>query len=563
MRYWYRDKDYVYIGFNYNANFVNKMKRDFGAKYNPALKEWYFEPSLEKSLLLKYFLDGNGFKNEKPERQIEIPLKEIKPLVNEKELKEMFDYLGLPLHLRDYQIEGVSYMVNHGNCLNGCGPGVGKTRQSIALAELLNLFPCIVVCPATVKQSWVNEWKLCNPNRTVHVIDSKDETNTDWKADVTVINYDYLFKRSAKEEGKKEVKLRYSRSLTKKWGLAVIDEIHLCKNPKSIRSKCVQKIVENVEKTIGLSGTAIMNRPQELINILRILGRFKEIFPDSLYYLYRYCAAKKTRFGLVCTGASCTMELNKIIRHYCYFRKELRDVVNELPPIIKQTVNVPITNKKEYRKAEKDFIEWLANIDIEAAERAIRAEQLVRLSGLKKLSINGKIKFIVQFLKEWSEANEDEKMIVFGITTDILERLGKEFKNSEVVTGKYSTEEKMRKVETWKKEKTFLFANIASLSTGIDGLQKYCYNMSFLELPQRPAELEQATGRIDRMGQTQTMNVYFLLSSDTIDTQIRELLDGKIKVTDAVNKGIDVQVSRDDSMDIALIKKLKEWKEKK
>ena len=88
MRYWYRDKDYVYIGFNYNANFVNKMKRDFGAKYNPALKEWYFEPSLEKSQMLKYFLEGNGFKNEKPERQIEIPLKEIKPLVNEKELKE-------------------------------------------------------------------------------------------------------------------------------------------------------------------------------------------------------------------------------------------------------------------------------------------------------------------------------------------------------------------------------------------------------------------------------------------------------------------------------------------
>lgn len=126
-----------------------------------------------------------------------------------------------------------------------------------------------------------------------------------------------------RKKRKKEVKLRYSRSLTKKWGLAVIDEIHLCKNPKSIRSKCVQKIVENAEKTIGLSGTAIMNRPQELINILRILGRFKEIFPDSLYYLYRYCAAKKTRFGLVCTGASCTMELNKIIRHYCYFRKRI------------------------------------------------------------------------------------------------------------------------------------------------------------------------------------------------------------------------------------------------
>lgn len=563
MRYWYRDKDWIYVGFEYRPNLVEKMKRVFHASYNPAFKEWYFQPSLEKSLQLKYFLEANGFENKKPERKLEIELKRIEPLVNEVELKEMFDYIGLPLHLRDYQIEGVAYMINHGNCLNGCGPGVGKTRQSIALAELLNLFPCIVVCPATVKQSWLNEWKLCNPDRTVHVIDSRKEEDVDWKADVTIINYDYLFKRSAKEEIK-EIKLRYSRSLTKKWKLAVLDEIHICKNPKSIRSKCVSQIVRNAEKTIGLSGTAIMNRPQELINILRLLGRFKEIFPDMAYYLYRYCAAKRTRFGLICSGASCTMELNKVIKHYCYFRKEIRDVVKELPPIIKQNINVPISNKKEYKKAEKDFIDWLYNIDEEAAERAIRAEQLVRLSGLKKLSIQGKTKFIVQFLREWSEANEDEKIIVFGITTEALENLHKEFsKNSEIVTGKCNTTEKLVRVERWKKEKTFLFANIASLSTGIDGLQKHCYNMAFIELPQRPAELEQATGRIDRMGQKESMNVYFLLSNETVDMQIRELLDEKIVVTDAVNKGKDVQISSDNSMDIALINKLKEWKEKK
>nr|DAG00370.1 MAG TPA: Chromatin remodeling complex ATPase [Siphoviridae sp. ct3r22] len=556
MRYWYREKDWVYIGFEYNRCFIDMMKKEFKAKYNIATKEWYFQIGLEDSFKLKSFLELNRFENRKVVLPCEIELKESSKAIDEDILREMIEYLDFPMKPRDYQIEGITYMINHGNCINGCECGTGKTMQSILYVEVLDLFPCLVICPSSVKSSWLKEWKQWNPNRTIHVIDSKDGENTDWKADVTIINYDYLYKRG---KSKEEIKLRYSRSLSKKWGTVILDEIHLCKNPKSLRSRSVKKIVKKSTKVLALSGTLIMNRPQELINVLDILGRFKEIFPSLQYFLYRYCNAKKTRFGLDCSGASYTLELNSIISHYCYFRKSKRDVLTELPDVINQTVNCPITNKKEYKQAEDDLITYLEGIDIEAAERALKAEHLVRISNLKRLSLEGKLNFIEQFLKDWTESNEDDKIIVFGTLKEPLKQLYQKFKDeSELVVGECSTEEKMNKVERWKKEKQILFANTATLSTGVDGLQKVCSNMIFVEYPVGPTDLEQAISRLERMGQKNSINVYFLLSDETIDTRIGEIFKEKSKVINAVNKGTSiVEIDKIQSIDMELLKSYK------
>jgi SWI/SNF-related matrix-associated actin-dependent regulator 1 of chromatin subfamily A len=556
MRYWYREKDWVYIGFEYNRCFIDMMKKEFKAKYNIATKEWYFQIGLEDSFKLKSFLELNRFENRKVVLPCEIELKESSKAIDEDILREMIEYLDFPMKPRDYQIEGITYMINHGNCINGCECGTGKTMQSILYVEVLDLFPCLVICPSSVKSSWLKEWKQWNPNRTIHVIDSKDGENTDWKADVTIINYDYLYKRG---KSKEEIKLRYSRSLSKKWGTVILDEIHLCKNPKSLRSRSVKKIVKKSTKVLALSGTLIMNRPQELINVLDILGRFKEIFPNLQYFLYRYCNAKRTRFGLDCSGASYTLELNSIISHYCYFRKSKRDVLTELPDVINQTVNCPITNKKEYKQAEDDLITYLEGIDIEAAERALKAEHLVRISNLKRLSLEGKLNFIEQFLKDWTESNEDDKIIVFGTLKEPLKQLYQKFKDeSELVVGECSTEEKMNKVERWKKEKQILFANTATLSTGVDGLQKVCSNMIFVEYPVGPTDLEQAISRLERMGQKNSINVYFLLSDETIDTRIGEIFKEKSKVINAVNKGTSiVEIDKIQSIDMELLKSYK------
>lgn len=556
MRYWYREKDWVYIGFEYNRCFIDMMKKEFKAKYNIATKEWYFQIGLEDSFKLKSFLELNRFENRKVVLPCEIELKESSKAIDEDILREMIEYLDFPMKPRDYQIEGITYMINHGNCINGCECGTGKTMQSILYVEVLDLFPCLVICPSSVKSSWLKEWKQWNPNRTIHVIDSKDGENTDWKADVTIINYDYLYKRG---KSKEEIKLRYSRSLSKKWGTVILDEIHLCKNPKSLRSRSVKKIVKKSTKVLALSGTLIMNRPQELINVLDILGRFKEIFPNLQYFLYRYCNAKRTRFGLDCSGASYTLELNSIISHYCYFRKSKRDVLTELPDVINQIVNCPITNKKEYKQAEDDLITYLEGIDIKAAERALKAEHLVRISNLKRLSLEGKLNFIEQFLKDWIESNEDDKIIVFGTLKEPLKQLHQKFKDeSELVIGESTTEDKMNKVERWKEKKQILFANTATLSTGVDGLQKVCSNMIFVEYPAGPTDLEQAISRLERMGQKNSINVYFLLSDETIDTRIGEIFKEKSKIINAVNKGVSIDnIDKIQSIDVELLKSYK------
>jgi SWI/SNF-related matrix-associated actin-dependent regulator 1 of chromatin subfamily A len=555
MRYYYREKDYLYIGFDYRPYLVAAMKK-FKANYNIATKEWYIQLGLGDTLQLKGFLEENGFEHKKVILPRDIELVEITPSIDEDLLREMIDYLNFPMKPRDYQIEGITYMINHGNCINGCECGLGKSAQSILYTEVLDLFPCLVICPSSVKSSWLKEWNRWNPNRSIHIIDSKDSENTDWKADVTIINYDYLYKRGKSTEG---IKLRYSRSLSKKWGTVILDEIHLCKNPKSLRSKSVKKIVSKALKVLALSGTLIMNRPQELINILEILGRFRELFPNLQYYLYRYCNAKKTRFGLDCSGASYTSELNEIITHYCYFRKNKRDVLKELPDIIDQIIDCPITNKKEYCKAEEDLIEYLMDIDIDKAERAKKAEHLVKIANLKRLSLEGKLKSIEQFIKDWIEGNEDEKIIIFGTLTEPLIELSKKFKEScELVIGESTTEEKMNRVERWKKTKQILFANIATLSTGVDGLQEVCSNMIFIEYPNGPTYLEQAISRLERMGQKNSINIYYLMSQETIDVRLKEIIDNKSRIINAVNKGIDIEnVEKIESIDMELLRTYK------
>lgn len=555
MRYYYREKDYLYIGFDYRPYLVAAMKK-FKANYNIATKEWYIQLGLGDTLQLKGFLEENGFEHKKVILPRDIELVEITPSIDEDLLREMIDYLNFPMKPRDYQIEGITYMINHGNCINGCECGLGKSAQSILYTEVLDLFPCLVICPSSVKSSWLKEWNRWNPNRSIHIIDSKDSENTDWKADVTIINYDYLYKKGKSTEG---IKLRYSRSLSKKWGTVILDEIHLCKNPKSLRSKSVKKIVSKALKVLALSGTLIMNRPQELINILEILGRFRELFPNLQYYLYRYCNAKKTRFGLDCSGASYTSELNEIITHYCYFRKNKRDVLKELPDIIDQIIDCSITNKKEYCKAEEDLIEYLMDIDIDKAERAKKAEHLVKIANLKRLSLEGKLKSIEQFIKDWIEGNEDEKIIIFGTLTEPLVELSKKFKEScELVIGESTTEEKMNRVERWKKTKQILFANIATLSTGVDGLQEVCSNMIFIEYPNGPTYLEQAISRLERMGQKNSINIYYLMSQETIDVRLKEIIDNKSRIINAVNKGIDIEnVEKIESIDMELLRTYK------
>ena len=424
-----------------------------------------------------------------------------------------------------------------------------NTISTIFYTEMLDLFPCMVVCPASVKSGWLREWKETNPNRRVSII-STSSPPEDFEADVIVINYDILGKRVTKENGKTSLEIRLDGMKKKSFSLVIADEIHFLKNRKSIRSKSFKKLIHKVPSVIGLTGTLIMNRPAELLNILMLIERIKEIAPEDQYHHYffeRYCNMKETNFGMDISGASNIKELNRLLKECCYFQVSKRDALKELPPISENVVECEITNKRAYKKAKGDLLQFIEDKfkDEEKVEKAARAEFLVKLSTLKQLSLEGKEKFIKKWVEEWMEANEEEKLLVFASQSTILTKIAGEFKEGLLITGGTTIKKRDEILQKFflQKESRVLFANIGCLGTGVDGLQKVCSNMAILELPPRPSDLVQVIGRLERSGQENPVTIQYLLSPETIDQDLWEMLKGKKDVTDMLNKGFQDDTS--------------------
>lgn len=550
--YYYREKDYWYFGALEKSVYKN-LKLISSFKRNATNKEIYIKSDPAKDFLLKEFVSDNEIEEVDPLSTVRPGCKaEIKPykeLLSRKDIELLIENLPLLKKPRSYQMDYLHYAVNHGNHINGSSCGVGKTLCSIFYAEMLDLFPCMVVCPASVKSGWLKEWKETNPGRRISII-STSSPPEDFEADVIVINYDILGKRVTKENGKTSLEIRLDGMKKKSFSLVIADEIHFLKNRKSIRSKSFKKLAHKVPSVIGLTGTLIMNRPAELLNILILIERIKEITPDDQYHHYffeRYCNMKETNFGMDISGASNIKELNRLLKECCYFQVSKRDALKELPPISENVVECEITNKRAYKKAKDDLLQFIEDKfkDEEKVEKAARAEFLVKLSTLKQLSLEGKEKFIKKWVEEWMEANEEEKLLVFASQSTILTKIAGEFKEVLLITGGTATKKRdeiLQKFASQKKNR-LLFANIGCLGTGVDGLQKVCSNMAILELPPRPSDLVQVIGRLERSGQENPVTIQHLLSMETIDKDLWEMLKGKKDVTDMLNKGFQDDTS--------------------
>jgi SWI/SNF-related matrix-associated actin-dependent regulator 1 of chromatin subfamily A len=550
--YYYREKDYWYFG-ALEKSVYKSLKLISSFKRNATNKEIYIKSDPAKDFLLKEFVSDNEIEEVDPLSMVRDGCKaEIKPykeLLSRKDIELLIDNLPLLKKPRSYQMDYLYYAVNHGNHINGSGVGCGKTKMAIFYAEMLDLFPCMVVCPASVKSGWLREWKETNPDRRVSII-STSSPPEDFEADVIVINYDILGKRVTKENGKTSLEIRLDGMKKKSFSLVIADEIHFLKNRKSIRSKSFKKLIHKVPSVIGLTGTLIMNRPAELLNILMLIERIKEITPDDQYHHYffeRYCNMKETNFGLDISGASNIKELNRLLKECCYFQVSKRDALKELPPISENVVECEITNKRAYKKAKDDLLQFIEDKfkDEEKVEKAARAEFLVKLSTLKQLSLEGKEKFIKKWVEEWMEANEEEKLLVFASQSTILTKIAEEFKEGLLITGGTTTKKRDEILQKFflQKESRVLFANIGCLGTGVDGLQKVCSNMAILELPPRPSDLVQVIGRLERSGQENPVTIQYLLSPETIDQDLWEMLKGKKDVTDMLNKGFQDDTS--------------------
>ena len=516
----------VILTLSFDEDIIREIKDlDFNSRWNQELKHWVVPVNDYSIVLISALIKEYNFIKAEVKKQEDVDVSYEKTEVDLAYLKGMCDSKGFTYTPRDYQLEAL---------------GFGIEKVNIMYAETTNSFPCLVIVPASVKYNWFEKWlEITGEKRNVAVIESKEtkKHKNDWNADVVVINYDIIGKKQGRGTA-----MKFQELTETEWKMVVFDEAHFLKNKTSQRAQAAKRITQISDdiKIQLLTGTATMSKPVELWNLLKLCKVEEEIAVDWYQFVRRYCGGYKGKFGWVTDGATNTLELNKKLRETCYIRREKREVLTEMPDVTKQVIQMAITNMKAITAANTNFIQYIIDTKgEEAAEAAMEAEHLVALGTMRKLAIEGKAKAIELYLNDWKESGK--KLVVFGIHKELLIHIAEKFK-CPLIAGGVSSKQKQEIVKDWiKSDDIFLFANMESAGTGVDGLQLVCSNMLIIELPWRPSDLTQVIGRLDRSGQEEPVTVTFALSDETIDSEMFEMLADKELVTEAVNKGIDVK----------------------
>ena len=400
---------------------------------------------------------------------------------------------GLKCELRRYQEWGVKYILHQGRVLLGDEMGLGKTVQAIAsMVSLTNTGEShfLVVCPASVLTNWCREITKMSTLKAFKVHGSgRDNELNNWRRSggVAVTTYETTASIDLPE------RFRIS--------MLVVDEAHYIKNPSAARTKNVINISKRAERMLFMTGTALENRVDEMIALLRILK------PEI--------AAKANSMA----SLSSAPQFRKAIAPV-YYRRKREDVLTELPELIESR-------------------EWctLGRAEKEAYEQAVMSKNFPRV---RRVSWNvddiGESSKAERLLELVDEAQSDgRKVIVFSFFLDTISKvsaiLGE--RCTEPINGSVPVQRRQEIIDGFDKAPagTVLAAQIQSGGTGLN-IQSA--SVVILCEPQlKPSIENQAISRAYRMGQTRNVLVYRLLSDDTVDERITELLETKQGIFDA------------------------------
>lgn len=156
--------------------------------------------------------------------------------------------------LYPHQIEGIKFMKAQNPAFNWDSCGLGKTTMAIVTALDNGYKRILVVTLASLKLNWRRE--IENYHQTTKIISGSDWDSS--PSTFTIINYEIL-KNFVRISKSKNIDNATNDLLNQNYDCIILDEIHRCKNVKSIQSQCVKALCStpSVKKIMGLSGTSI------------------------------------------------------------------------------------------------------------------------------------------------------------------------------------------------------------------------------------------------------------------------------------------------------------------
>lgn len=429
----------------------------------------------------------------------------------------------------EYQKEGILFGLDRHRLLIGDEPGLGKTLQSIGIVDTASAYPCLVICPSSLKINWQREFEKFTDKKAL-VLDNA--TRTSWPYflgmemfHVAIVNYESLKKFFVWDiKGGKTFTLKdvvFNRDINV-FRSVIMDESHRLKDPTAQQTMFTRGIVEGKEWRILLSGTPVVNHAQDLVSQLAIMGRLLSDFGGRGKFLAHYGENENLS------------ELSDKLYGTCMIRREKAKVLTELPDKQRTDLYVEISNRDEYDLAAADLAAYLREYT-ECTDREIRRkmrmEALVKFMTLRSLASKGKVKQATDFIKNFL-AN-GKPLIVFCSLKDIVKALQKQFPDSVRVTGDDNTAEKQAAVDAFQSgEAQLIICSIKAAGVGLTLTASS--NVAFVEFPWTYADCCQCEDRAHRIGQKNNVNCYYLIGRSTIDPVLYNIIHKKRSIANQI-----------------------------
>ena len=504
-----------------------------GRKWNGDEKRWEF-PTVQLPKVLKVFKNYDVRYDDKLKAVIQ-SLNDRRTDLDEIRTLEDADITipGLKLPLYGYQNTGVAFVDRAGGrCLIADAPGLGKTVQAIAYAQLHGL-KTLIVCPLSVVVNWQREIK-----RFVGLDSTIWDSTTHYgsvKHQFHITHYDAVRKNvgKLKEQG---------------FDLLVCDEATYLKNRQTIRAKSILGSWKERRKFPGiktkyvifLTGTPVMSRPIEAFSLLNFLD--KERFNNFYHFVQRYGGWK----GAAPMNLADLHDRTKDL----VIRRKKEQVLTELPKKQRNDLYVELTRdeKVEYNALLKElFGKW----------RLEGRPSVQHMPAIQGFLIQKKLPRLIEMIDEFLD--NDRSILIFSCYLEPLRVLQKHYGDmSAVLTGEMNRTQRQVSIDrlTNNEAKIGLFS-VRAAGMGIDGLQKTIDTVVFIDMDWLPATHEQAEDRTHRIGQTNQVQAYYMMAVDTIDEPMRDLLKEKQEIADQIVDGGIVQEYRNKSMFKEFVKRLR------
>lgn len=571
-------KDNVYeISFPYDPDIIYLIKNVPGRMWVPEYKLWTI-PKNNLGMLL------NQFKNTKYESDIHIASTEnlnenscidSTNCIPDVDISGIKTYVKSGFKLYDHQLDFMRYAIHRQSCglmsgfILGDDPGAGKTLELINLAMYNKIKygykHCLIICCInSSKYNWEKEvYDHTNGEEVGYILGQRrkrdgsikyecstteklqdlktkhmyGDTNAPELPYFLITNIESIRARSGKNFIISNEIIDMIRS--GQLNMIAIDEVHKNTSPSSQQGKQLLRIKDYTKSSvmwIPITGTPIVSQPTDCFLPLKLVDA--HTYTNHYMWCKQFCLyggyGNHDIVGYKNIPKLKSMLQNNMIRR-------LKSEILDLPPKIYYTEYVENTSYQN--KLTKQVTgEILSNAD-DIVSSLNPLSQLLRLRQIngspeildKSLRIdssyvtkNAKLKRLLELLEDIHLSNE--KVIIFSNWVEPLRTLyrfvSKHYKTC-CFTGTMSETErqKHKRVFIENPQYTVMLGTIGAMGT--THTFTVARNIIFYDEPWTAVDKLQAEDRAHRIGTTEPLKIYTLISKDTIDERVHDIIYGK------------------------------------